>query len=65
MFAAVGLLRGLRWAFWLAVAMLAVNLFANIINVIAGTEPKAIVGIPVVLLVLAYLMRKRTKHYFR
>jgi hypothetical protein len=64
MFAVIGLWRGLTWGYWLVVAMLAVNLCANLINVITGTEPKAILGIPVVLLLLAYLMRRRTRTYF-
>ena len=64
-FAVIGLWRGLMWGYWLAVAMFVVNLCANIINVITGTEFKAIVGIPVVLLLLAYLMKKTTKAYFR
>ena len=63
--AMVGLWRRSTWGYWLAVGMLVLNLVGNFINVITGTEPKAIVGIPVVLLVLAYLMRRRTKNHFR
>jgi hypothetical protein len=45
--------------------VIALNAIGDLINVITGTEPKAIVGIPVTFLVLAYLMRKQTKNYFR
>jgi uncharacterized membrane protein (DUF2068 family) len=65
LFAAIGLWRGLSWGYWLAVGMLALNAIGDLINVISGTEPKAIVGIPIALMVLAYLRRKQTKNYFR
>lgn len=62
--AAIGLWRGLRWGYWLAMVMLLGNLVGAVINVIAGTEKRAIVGIPIVLFLLIYLMRKRTRAYF-
>jgi hypothetical protein len=65
MLAAVSVWRGLSWGYWLAVGMLVLNLIGDVINVITGTEPRAIVGIPVVFLVLTYLMRRRTRNYFR
>ena len=60
---AIGLWRGLWWGYWFAVLMLVLNLVGDLVNVLMGTEPKAIVGIPIVVLILAYLMRKRTKEY--
>lgn len=63
--AAVGLWRGLRWGYWLTVAMLTVNLVGSVVNVVTGTEPRAIVGIPIVLILLFYLMRNTTREYFR
>jgi len=45
--------------------MLTMNLVGDVINVISGTERRAIVGIPVVVFLLAFLMRKRTKEYFK
>jgi uncharacterized membrane protein (DUF2068 family) len=62
--AAIGLWRGLRWGYWLAVGMLSINLIGNIINVAAGMEPRAIVGVPVVLILLIYLLRNKTRDYF-
>jgi hypothetical protein len=61
---AIGLWRGRWWGYWFAVVMLVLNLVGDLINVLTGTEPKAIVGIPIVLSILAYLMRRRTKKYF-
>ena len=48
--AAIGLWRDLRWGYWLAIAMLCINLIGSIISVVAGTEPRALVGIPIVLI---------------
>ena len=47
MFAAVGLWRGLSWGYWLAVGMLVLNAIGDLVNVITGTEPKAIVGVKI------------------
>ena len=62
---AVGLWRMRRWGYWLAVSMLTLNLLGDVINVISGTERKAIVGIPIVVFLLAYLMRKQTRECFK
>ncbi|HJS25239.1 MAG TPA: hypothetical protein VJ751_12850 [Pyrinomonadaceae bacterium] len=45
--------------------MLVLNLIGILANVISGSETRALVGIPVVLLVLAYLSLKQTRDYFR
>jgi len=63
-FTAIGLWRRSLWGYWLAVLMLVVNLVGELVNVISGIEPRAIVGIPIVLLVLVYLMRRRTRSFF-
>jgi hypothetical protein len=63
--AAIGLWRGLRWGYWLSVVMLVVNLAGDLINVVAGTEPRAIVGVPIALLLLIFLLRSKTREYFR
>ena len=63
-FTAVGLWRGRRWGYWLAVVMLVVNLGGSIVNVITGIEPRAIIGIPIVGAILAYLLRKRIRFHF-
>jgi len=60
----VGLWLGRRWGYWLAVVMLVVNLCGDAVNVITGIEPKAFIGIPIVGVILAYLLRKRTRHHF-
>lgn len=62
--AAVGLWRGLRWGYVTAVILLSVNLMGSILNVISMTEPRAAIGIPIVIAILVYLMRQRTRHFF-
>jgi hypothetical protein len=62
--ASVGLWRGARWGYWLAVLLLVINLLGDVINVLSGTEPRAVVGIPIVLAILAYLMSKRVRRFF-
>ncbi|HSE31182.1 MAG TPA: hypothetical protein VLA93_06365 [Pyrinomonadaceae bacterium] len=63
-FTAASLWRGRRLGYWLAILMLVINLIGNVINVTTGTEPRAIIGIPVVLLILAYLLREKTRNSF-
>lgn len=62
--AAVGLWHGARWGYWTAVILLTVNLLGDVANVVLGTEPRAIVGVPIVVTILILLMTKRTKQYF-
>ena len=60
----IGLWRGRRWGYWLALIMLVLNLAGSLINFITGSEPRAIIGIPIVLIILTYLLNQRTKEYF-
>ena len=63
--AALGLWRGKRWGYWLAVGLLATNLAGDLINVLLGTEPRALVGVPVAAALLAYLATRRVREFFR
>jgi Predicted membrane protein (DUF2127) len=60
----IGLWRRRRWGYWLAVFMLVMNLGGDVLNVIIGTEPRAVIGVPVVTVILIYLMRKQTRNHF-
>ena len=62
--AAVGLWRGARWGYWLAVSLLAINLLGDVLNVFLGTEPRAVIGIPIALAILAFLMSRRVRRFF-
>lgn len=61
---AVGLWRGARWGYGLAVSMLALNFAGDAANVLLGTEPRAVFGLPVVVLLLTYLLTKRVRRFF-
>lgn len=63
-FTTIGLWLRRRWGYWLAVVMLVVNLCGDVVNVIIGTEPRAIIGIPIVSAILVYLLRKQTRYQF-
>lgn len=62
--AAVGLWRGLRWGYWLALVLLATNLLADIANVVSGTEPRAAIGIPIALAIIFFLISRRARTFF-
>lgn len=62
--AAVGLWQGMWWGYRLAVALLIINLLGDIANVVLGTEPRAAVGIPIVVAILVFLMRRPAKQFF-
>jgi uncharacterized membrane protein (DUF2068 family) len=62
--AAAGLWRGAPWGRWTAIAVLSIDLLGNVFNVISGTELRAIVGIPIVLLILGYLITRRVRLFF-
>ena len=62
--AALGLWWTSRWGYWLAVGLIATNLIADVLNVLFGNEPRAIVGVPVAAAILAYLMRRKVRNFF-
>jgi len=62
--AARGLWSGRRWGRRLAMALLAVNLAGDAANVVLGTEPRALVGIPIAALLLLFLATGRVRAYF-
>jgi len=61
--ACVGLWRGKRWGYWTAVAVLGFNLAGDLVNTIAGTEPRAAVGIPITAALLGYLTTRRVRAF--
>lgn len=63
--AAIGLWRGSRWGYWLAVGLILTNLLGNVINVVLGTEPRALVGVPIATALLTYLIvSKKVRKFF-
>ena len=63
--AAIGLWRGRWWGYYTATTVLAINFSGDLFNVISGTEPRAAIGIPIVVLIIVYLSRPRVRLFFR
>lgn len=63
-FSALGLWRGRWWGYCTAIIILLVNLVGDLVNVISGTEPRAAIGIPIVVLIIAYLWRPKIRQFF-
>jgi len=64
LFAGIGLLCLRRWAYWLGIALLVVNLSGDAINVVLGIEKRALVGIPIALTLILVLLSKRVRNLF-
>ena len=62
--AAIGLWRGARWGHIVAIALISINLLGDIVNSVLGTEPRAIVGVPIALALLFYLVSRRVRDFF-
>lgn len=61
---AYGFLAGKRWGYQLGMTLLVVNLVGDIVNAALGIEPHALVGVPVVGLLLWYLFSHRVRSFF-
>jgi len=62
--ACAGLWRHRRWGYWMAVAVLGFNLAGDLVNTIAGVEPRAAIGIPITAALLLYLSTRRVRGWF-
>ena len=62
--AALGLWRKRRWGYFTAIAVLSINLLGDLINVVSGNEPRAIIGVPIAALIIIYLLRPKVRTFF-
>ena len=60
----MGLWRLRRWGYVLAVAGLSIHLVGDLLNVVLGIEPRAIIGVPIVAILLVYLSRRSVRGAF-
>jgi uncharacterized membrane protein (DUF2068 family) len=60
----IGLWRQRRWGYAVAVAGLSIHLVGDTLSVVSGAEPRAILGIPIVLALLVYLSRPHVRSAF-
>ena len=61
---AYGFFTGKRWGYRLGITLLLINLAGDFVNAALGVEPRALVGVPVVALLLWYLLSGRVKKFF-
>jgi hypothetical protein len=62
--AAAGLWSGRRWGHRLAAALIAINLIGDVANSVFGTEPRALIGVPIAALFLLFLATARVRAFF-
>jgi hypothetical protein len=62
--AGTGLWRCRAWGHATAIVVLCIQLAGDILNVISGTEPRAVIGIPIVAALLVYLTRASVRRLF-
>lgn len=63
--AAIGLWRRTRWGHATAITLIAINLLSDLANACIGTEPRAIVGVPIAFALILYLLSKRVRVFFK
>jgi hypothetical protein len=61
---AYGFFAGKRWGYQLGVGGLLLNLAGDVVNSALGIEPRAVVGVPVVALILWYLVSRQVRDFF-
>jgi uncharacterized membrane protein (DUF2068 family) len=61
---AIGLWAGKLWGYLLAIAMLVINLTGDVYNFASGAEPRAVVGVPIVIVILLSILTKKTQYFF-
>jgi hypothetical protein len=62
--AGIGLWRGARWGYWIAVGLLAVNFVGDILNATIRQDPRAWIGVPITGLLLWYMRSAGVRAYF-
>jgi hypothetical protein len=62
--ASIGMWRGTRWGYVLAVALLLTSLLGDLANALLGLEPRAWIGVPIAALMLVFLTRPRIRAFF-
>ena len=61
---AYGLVMRKKWGYRLALTLLVTNLTADVVTLLSGLEPRALIGIPIVAALLLYVSTHRVRKYF-
>jgi len=62
---ATGLLRGKYWGYIAGMAMLIINLIGDTVSAATGLKPEAIIGLPIVAVILYFLTRPNILAYYK
>jgi len=62
---AFGLFRYRRWGYWLAVGILATNAVGDLFGAILRSDPRTLIGVPIVALLIALLARRHVRGMFK
>jgi hypothetical protein len=61
---AYGFFRGRRWGYRLGIALLVVNGAGDLVNAVLRIQPRAVIGVPIVALLLWYLSSAGVRSFF-
>ncbi|HEY6931435.1 MAG TPA: hypothetical protein VJA66_17325 [Thermoanaerobaculia bacterium] len=61
---AYGFFAGKRWGYRLGAGGLLINLAGDVVNSALGIEPRAVIGVPIVALILWYLASREVRDFF-
>jgi len=64
MLAAVGIWKRARWGHRLAVALIAISLTGDVVNAIANSDPRPLIGLPIAVAMIVYLLSRRVRDQF-
>ncbi len=62
--AALGILKRTRWGHRLAIALIAISLTGDIVNATVHSDPQLLIGVPVALVMIGYLLSRRIRAEF-
>ena len=63
--AGIGLWRRRWWGHRISIGLIGINLVGDVVNAVTGTEPRAIVGVPIALALLVYLLSQNVGRSFK
>ena len=61
---AYGFFRAKRWGYRLGIGLLVVNLTGDLVNAALAIKPRAVIGVPIVALLLWYLSSSKVRAFF-
>lgn len=63
--AALGLFRYRLWGYWLALGILATNAIGDLVGAVWRSDPRTLIGVPIVALLIAFLARPKARSMFK